>query len=212
MCFYPVVFKLEGRCCLVVGGGAVAARKAASLLECGADVRLVSPDLTEELAREVQKGRIKHIRRAFAEADLDGAYLAICATDNAELNRRIAECCEALHIPVNVVDNPELSSFFVPSVIRRGPLSIGIATGGDSPLFARRLREKLEEQIGPEYGELVFLLGQMRRLLKEEVTDPVVRRKAIEDLLPPGILAAPAQGKIDTIKKQVKECISSLLE
>ena len=138
--------------------------------------------------------------------------MAICATDNEELNRKIAEYCEALHIPVNVVDNPELSSFYVPSVINRGPLCISITTGGNSPLFAKRLREELEKQIEPEFGELVVLLGQMRRLIQEQVSDSIIRRKTIEEILPPGILADLDEGKMDRIKKRVKECISLLLE
>ncbi|HHV35678.1 MAG TPA: bifunctional precorrin-2 dehydrogenase/sirohydrochlorin ferrochelatase [Syntrophomonadaceae bacterium] len=210
--FYPAVFKLQGRCCLVVGGGTVAARKAASLIECGADVRLVSPHLTEELEREVERGKINYIKRGFEKVDLEGVYMVICATDNAELNRKISEYCEALHIPVNVVDNPELSSFYVPSVIQRGPLSISITTGGNSPLFARRLREELEEEISQEYGELVMLLGQMRCIVQEQIHDPSRRRKALEDILPPGSLADLDEEKMESLRRRVKECISSLLE
>lgn len=206
--FYPVALKLQGRCCLVVGGGDVAARKTARLLECGAQVRLVSPYLTEELEGEVERGKITYIKRMFKEIDLKGVYLAICATDNADLNRKIAGCCEALGILVNVVDNPELSSFYVPSVIQRGPLCISITTGGNSPLLARRLREELEEIIGPEYEELVVLLGQMRCLIQERVSDSEIRRKIIEEILPPGILSDLNEGKMYGIKKRVKECIS----
>jgi precorrin-2 dehydrogenase/sirohydrochlorin ferrochelatase len=209
---YPAVLKLEGRCCLVVGGGSVATRKTISLLECGAQVRLVSPELTKELQREVQRGKITHIKRIFEKVDLDGVYLVICATDNTELNSQIAEYCEALHIPVNVVDNPELSSFFVPSMIKRGPLCISITTGGNSPLFARRLRDELEKLIGPEYAEMVVSLGQVRRLIREQVDDPARRRKFLEEILPPGSLADFDEEKMEVLRKQVKACISSLLE
>lgn len=210
--FYPVTLKLQGRCCLVVGGGSVAARKVANLLECGAEVRLVSPDITEELTEEVRRGRIDYLKRVFEQGDLDGVYLVISATDNAELNRKIAGYCEALCIPVNVVDNPELSTFFVPSVVRRGPLCISISTGGNSPLFARRLRETLEQLIGPEYGELAVLFGELRRLLQKQIMDPVERREIWEKILPPGSLADLDKGSTSVIRKRVKECISSLLE
>jgi len=206
---YPVAIKVQGRRCLVVGGGNVAERKVAGLQECGAEVVLVSPELTPELERLVADGRVIHLNREFVEGDLEGVHLAICATDNKALNREIARLCENRRIPVNVVDNPELSTFFVPSVIRRGPLCIGITTGGNSPLLARRLREELEEHIGPEFGELTLFLGKLRQIIQERFSDPEKRRKIWERVLPPGFFAHFQKEKMNSWRKQVEECISS---
>ncbi len=206
---YPVAIKVQGRRCLVVGGGNVAARKVAGLQECGAEVVLVSPELTPELERLVADGRVIHLNREFVEGDLEGVHLAICATDNKALNREIARLCENRRIPVNVVDNPELSTFFVPSVIRRGPLCICITTGGNSPLLARRLREELEEHIGPEFGELTLFLGKLRQIIQERFSDPEKRRKIWEKVLPPGFFAHFQKEKMNSWRKQVEECISS---
>lgn len=209
MNLYPVALKLQGKRCLVVGGGSVAGRKIAGLKECGAEIILVSPEVTPELAAEVVNGKIQYLKRRFEEGDLKGVHLVICATDNKELNREIAGCCEARCIPVNVVDNPELSTFFVPSVVRRGPLCIGITTGGNSPLLARRLREEIEEQIGPEYGELALFLGEMRQIIQARFSDPEKRREVWEKLLPPDFLARFQEGNGNSWRKQVERCISS---
>lgn len=209
MNLYHVALKLQGRYSLVVGGGSVARRKVAALLECGSKIILVSPELIPELVEKVESGKIHYLPRGFEIGDLEGVHLVICATDNEELNRQIAECCELRNIPVNVVDNPELSTFFVPSVVRRGPLCISITTGGNSPLLARRLRELLEQKIGPEYGELVFFLGEVRQIIQERFPDPAERREVWMRILPPDFLAQFEKGDWDSFRKRVERCILS---
>lgn len=209
MNLYHVALKLQGKRSLVVGGGGVARRKVSALLECGAQIILVSPELIPELAQDVQSGKIRYLSRGFEVGDLEGVHLVICATDNEELNRQIAECCELRNIPVNVVDNPELSTFFVPSVVRRGPLCISITTGGNSPLLARRLRELLEQKIGSEYGELVLFLGEVRQIIQQKFSDPVERREVWMRILPPDFLAQFEKEGWESFRERVKRCILS---
>jgi len=146
----------------VVGGGKVAARKAASLLECGARVKVVAPEVSPEVERLA--GAVLE-RRRYEERDLEGMFLAIAATDDPEVNRRVSEDARRLGVPVNVVDSLEASDFIVPSVVRRGDLVIAISTSGHSPALARRLREDLEARYGEEYARLLALVSRVRRRL-----------------------------------------------
>ncbi len=205
---YPVCLKLDGQRCLVVGGGAVAQRKVAGLKECGVLVFLVSPKLNPELTRAAALGEFQYYPREFRECDLEGMRVVIAATDSPELNARIAKMCQERGIFVNVVDNPALSTFFVPATLRRGPLSISISTGGKSPLLARRIREWLEAEIGPEFGELAVLLGNLRDQVQARISDQVQRQKIWEEILKHDLINLLKTGNQDLIKEQVEACIS----
>jgi siroheme synthase-like protein len=146
MAFYPVFLDLRGRLAVVAGGGPVAVRKMRGLLEAGAHVRVISPELSEELPVEWK-------RRRYRRGDLAGAALAFAATNDRAANRRIAEHAAELGIPVNVADRAAECSFLVPARIRRGRLQIAISTSGDSPRVAKSLRKQLEkllDQCDPE--------------------------------------------------------------
>lgn len=166
MSYYPVFLRLEGRKCLVVGGGEVAERKVSSLLESGARVRVVSPHLTPALRERQARGEIEVGLRPFEAADLEGIFLVIAATSEPEVNEKVAREAGRRGILVNVVDSPELCDFIVPSVVRRGDLVVAISTGGHSPALARRLREEMERYFGPEYAHLLALISQVRQELK----------------------------------------------
>ena len=159
---YPVLLDLKGKHCLVVGGGLVAARKTASMYAAGAKIIVVSPVLCSDLRESVARGEIFHLQREFLESDLSGAFLAVAATDDSAVNKRIGQVAETLGVLTNIVDSPEASGFIVPSVIRRGDLIIAIATSGISPALSRKLRLRLEKEIGMEYGELVKIVGEVR--------------------------------------------------
>jgi precorrin-2 dehydrogenase/sirohydrochlorin ferrochelatase len=149
----------------VVGGGQVAERKVGRLLACGAQVAVVSRELTPRLAAWKGEGRIAHRDGLYDGACLEGACLAIGATDDAEVNGRIAADARCRGILVNIVDDPARCDFILPSVVERGDLQIAVSTGGKSPALARRLREELEERYGPEYAMLLSILGQLREKL-----------------------------------------------
>lgn len=181
--YYPIQLNLEAQTCLVVGGGAVAARKVAGLLEAGARVRVVSPRLAPELQARAEAGEIEARWAAYAPEHLNGVVLAFAATEDRSVNAQVAADAGARGIPVNVADSPEESGFLVPSVVRRGALCLSVSTGGNSPMLAARLCDELEARFGPEYGDFVELLGQMRSYIKERTRDVSRRRAAFARLL-----------------------------
>jgi precorrin-2 dehydrogenase/sirohydrochlorin ferrochelatase len=165
---YPIGLRVAGRRCLIVGGGEVAARKAAGLLECGADVHAVAPTFVEALRDE---DRITRHVGEYDAALLEGAVLVIAATDEPAVNHRVAADARARGIASNVVDDPAACDFFCPAVVRRGPLAIAIHSGGAAPALARRLREQLDGQFDARYGSFVEALGRARRRIQAEVAD-----------------------------------------
>jgi precorrin-2 dehydrogenase/sirohydrochlorin ferrochelatase len=199
---YPVCVKLKEVPCLVVGGGRVAQRKVSALLNCGAMVTLVSPQLTPTLAFQAERGEILYRQGDFDESDLDGMRLVILATDRSELHERVAAICHEKWIPVNVVDNPELSTFFVPASLQRGPITISVSTGGYSPLLSKRIRELLEREISPQLGDLAMLLGDLRHRLPQQITSQSERQRLWDSLLTPEMVALVTAGHLEQWKEQ----------
>ena len=144
----------------------MAARKVEGLLAVDAQVKVISPVLIPELQKLVDSGEISYTSRAYQEGDLENAFLAIAATDNLAVNQAIWNEASRRGCLVNVVDDPEHSSFILPAILQRGEMSVAISTGGGSPALARRLREYLENIIGTEYGTLTELLAELRPEIK----------------------------------------------
>lgn len=165
--YYPLSLDVSGKRCLVVGGGPVACRKVKALIECGASVKVVSPELCPDMRDLIDSSAVSLALRGYHTEDLDGALLVIAATDDPGVNRRVADDAGDCGVLVNVVDDMEASSFIAPSYLRRGNLTIAISTGGRSPALARRIREKLEAELGDQYSYLSELLGRLRTELKE---------------------------------------------
>ena len=159
---YPVNLVLDGRQCLVVGGGKIALRKVEGLLTCGARVRVVAPRITPEL-RTLE---VTLDERPWRPDDLDGMWLVIAATDDPAVNAAVYAAGERAGIWVNGADDPTNCSFTLPSVVRRGDLQVAVSTGGRSPALASWLRRRLEGEIGPEYAVLLDLLATERDWLK----------------------------------------------
>ena len=162
MSYYPIFLQLERRTVLVVGGGSVALRKVETLLEYGALVRLVSLELTRPFMALMEKDQVAYLGPRFREEYLDGIFLVIAATDDHDLNHTISVSARSRGLLVNAVDQPEDCTFIVPSIVRRGDLSIAVSTSGKSPAFARRVREGLEQRFGDEYGIFLALMGKVR--------------------------------------------------
>ena len=137
MKYLPLFIDVTDGRCLVVGGGAVAARKVMQLRKAGASVDLVAPEIGADLHQLADAGQVTHHARGFRRDDADGHRLIIAASDDGQLNRRVADAARALNIPVNVVDNPELCTFITPSTVDRSPVQIAVSTGGASPVLAR---------------------------------------------------------------------------
>ena len=180
---FPLFTDLRGRRVLVVGGGTVARRKAGALLEAGARVVIGAPRLEPVLARWAARGRVEHRTGLFEAAWLDDAWLAIAATDDAGVNRAVADAGAARRVWVNVVDDAALSGFHVPARVRRGPLQIAISSGGGAPMLARLLREQLEMQFDDAYAALADLLTRHRQRIRIRWPDPGERRRGYARLL-----------------------------
>ncbi len=191
---------------VVVGGGKVAERKVRGLLEAGARVRVISPELTEGLRRLVQKGKIEHIGRDYQRGDLEGAFLAIAATSDMEINRAVS--ADATSIPVNVVDVPELCSFIVPATVKRGELCIAVSTSGASPKMAGSIREELEEMFKEEVAEFFSLLKELRERLKETALEPSAREGLFKELGSRRVLRVLLDAGMDEARKEIKRVLS----
>ncbi|MCI4568756.1 siroheme synthase CysG [Lysobacter sp. CFH 32150] len=180
---FPLFADLRGRTVLVVGGGAVARRKVAALLDAGAQVRVGAPELEPTLSEWASSGRIEYVPGVFEPAWFDGAWLAIAATDDAASNRAVASIGEERRVFVNVVDDAELSSFQVPARVERGPLQIAISSGGGAPMLARHLREQLETQFDESLGALAGLLTRERARIRARLPGLQARRRFFERVL-----------------------------
>jgi uroporphyrin-III C-methyltransferase/precorrin-2 dehydrogenase/sirohydrochlorin ferrochelatase len=182
MKYLPVFLAIADRKCLVVGAGPIAARKAELMHKAGARLCIVAPDIEAAVHNLEFVQEIKLMQRTFIESDLDNTVCVIAATDDMDLNRDISRFAQARNIPVNVVDNPELCSFIMPSIIDRGPLQIAISTGGVSPVLARMLRSRLESTIPGAYGELANLAEEFRLTVKQALPDVDARRRFWESI------------------------------
>jgi precorrin-2 dehydrogenase/sirohydrochlorin ferrochelatase len=191
---YLVNLDMRNRPALVVGAGAVAARKIAALVEAGARVTVIAPRVGEPVNALERNGRIHVERRAFASGDARGAFVVIGATDDDTVNRQVADEARACGALVNVVDRPALCTFTVPAVVRRGDFTVAVATEGRCPSLARVVREQLERQYGPEYAEVVTRVADLRQRLIAAGWEPARIHAAVASLFEAGLVAAIACG------------------
>jgi precorrin-2 dehydrogenase/sirohydrochlorin ferrochelatase len=166
--FYPMFLNIGGKSCVVVGGGQVALRKVKALLEHGASIEVISPDLCPELVELAEGGQIKTSRRHYQPGDLKKALIAIAATDDSDINQQVVKEARSGGVLVNVADNLENSDFILPSYARRGAVTIAVSTAGKSPALARKIRTRLEREFGDEYASLVRLIGEVRGELRRQ--------------------------------------------
>ena len=205
--YYPINLDIRGRDCLVVGGGAVGARKVGSLLACGAAVTVVSPDVGPELERLAAAGAIRIERRGFSPPDLDGRFLVIGATDDVRLNRQISAAAEKRGMLCNIADFPEGCNFILPAVVRRGDLLIAISTSGNSPAFAKTLRKRIAADFGPEYGLFLQLMGAVRSRLLARDHAPEEHKPLFEALIDGGLLEMIRQERVVAIDELLAEVL-----
>lgn len=178
---FPMMIKLAGRKCVVVGAGKIAAAKIQGLLSCGAKVVVIAPTAVGEIRTRTRAGKLVWKQRRFFSRDLQGAFLAIAATDSPSTNEAVFRLCGAHKVLCNSVDDPEHCDFFYPAVVRRGPLQIAISTSGRSPALAARLRKELGLQFGPEWSALVERVGKKRRQILKTAPGPH-RKKLLKQL------------------------------
>ncbi len=201
----PIFIKTHGQPCLVIGGGDVALRKIRTLLKAQANVSVVAPQLCEGLRELVVQDKIQYLQESFTDDDISDFRLVIAATNDEELNKRISRLAQARNIPVNVVDNPELCTFIMPSVIDRAPVQIAISTGGHSPVLARLLRARLETLIPSSYGRLAKLMGEFREKARQKFPDFHDRRHFWESILQGPVAEMLFSGQEQAARKQLEE-------
>jgi precorrin-2 dehydrogenase/sirohydrochlorin ferrochelatase len=197
------VFDLTGKTCLVTGGGKVAGRKAAGLLEAGARVLLVSPAVTPGLASLAAAGRLRWEERTYRTGDQDGAVLVFAATGDARVNRQVAEDCRRLGVPVNVADAPDLCDFFLPAAVRRGRLTVAVSTAGASPALAARIRDRLAGLLPAGWGPFLDFLAERRERVRQAVPEPEKRRDILERMASREIWDLLEQGDFTGAKERV---------
>lgn len=169
MDFLPIFANVKNKLCLVVGGGSVGSRKAGVLLDAGAKVRVVAPEIDADLKAN---SNVEAVVACFEPQHLDGVTLVIAATNDREVNKQVSELAQARNIPVNVVDDPELCSFIMPAILDRSPLMVAFSSGGASPVLTRMMRGKLETVIPQNYSKLAAFAERFREQVKQSVINP----------------------------------------
>ena len=204
--FLPILLDVREQPCLVVGGGDVAARKTALLVRAGARVTVLAPALCAAFDTDLAAARIVHRAASFQDEDLSGYAVIIAATNDVAVNRAVAAAARARHIPVNVVDQPALCSFILPSIIERPPLIVAVSSGGASPVLARLLRARLESLIPAGYGRLAALAGAFRDRVKARFKPPE-RRRFWERVLQGPIAELVLSGRDDEARAALEEAL-----
>jgi len=203
MKYYPINLDVQNKNCLVVGGGRVGTRKVLTLLQCSAIVTIVSPEISEKLKDLVLSGSVNLIKRGYLSGDLQDMFLVISASDNNKINQMVYKDAKACNILCNIADIPDSCNFIVPSVIRRGDLTITVSTSGKSPALSRKLRIELEKIFGKEYSECLKLMGAVRAKLLKEKHAPDNHKYLFRNVLD--------QGLIEMIKNSDIKAVNDLL-
>ena len=198
---YPVQLTVAGRRCLVVGGGRVAVRKAGGLVDAGAVVTVVAPEVRDELAAL----DITVERRPYEPGEAAGYRLVIAATDDPAVNHQVFLDGEANGVWVNSADDPENCSFTLPAVVRRGPITVTVATGGHSPAMASWLRTRLADELGPEYEVLLQLLAERREALRSEGID--TEGLSWQEALDSEMLDLVRAGRVAEARERLQACL-----
>jgi len=210
--FYPLFIELRHRRVLVVGGGVVAERKVATLLQAEADVTVVAPEIGPGLEKLEASGAIRTARREFEEADLDGALLVVSATDDPDTQERVAVLARAQRILVNTVDQPRLCDFIVPAIVRRGDVVAAISTSGKSPSLAATLKERVEGVITNDVARAAHLLGAFRSEVHARFADPARRKEAFERIVESRILDWISELDDEAVLARMRGIIGGIVE
>ena len=180
---YPIFLNLMGRRAVVIGGGAVAARKAMSLIEAGARLVVIAEHIDDKLEMLCRESSATIIESKYSKEYISEAALVIAATNNRPLNTQIYKDCQELEILCNVVDQPELCDFFIPAVVKRGDLQIAVCTEGDCPAYAGHIRNKLESIFTEQHGQFLAELETIRKRIIAEIADPAQRKSLLGQLV-----------------------------
>lgn len=205
--YYPLLADLQGRSCLVVGGGNVAERKTASLLEVRAAVTVVSPYLTAKLEHWAEIGLISVHRRTYEAGDSREAFFVLACTDSAEVNRQVCEEAMAGGKLANSAAPPESGNVLLPATVRRGRLLISVSTSGASPSLAGTIRDRLDQEYGPEYEKYLDFLADFRQTIRQRIQDPQLKRRWLKDMLSWDVLGAIRSGSYEQLLEEKKRLL-----
>lgn len=200
------MLRLDGKKAVVVGGGRVAERKVTGLLGTGAQISVISPEVTDVLRTLAIHGKINWHSRQFDKADLNGAYMIFAATNDSQLNQLVKQAA-APHQLIVIADDPEGSDFHVPAHVHRGRLSIAVSTGGASPILAKKIRCQLEEQFDSNYEEYLEFLFSKRQWILQEIKDISLKNKLLTELAGPQFLTS--RNREEDFKKIYEEAADS---
>ena len=206
MSYYPIYLELEGKTVLVVGGGNVAQRKVETLLQYGAEINIVSKELSPKLKELAANDKIRHIGESFDSKFLDNTFLAFAATDDPQLNHAISESARKRSLMINAVDQPVDCDFIVPSIVRKGDLSIAVSTSGKSPALAKSIRKQLDLQFGNEYEIFLILMGRLRKEILLLDLPQEENSRIFHDIVASDILEALTEdnfGKVGSILRSI---------
>ena len=208
MDYLPLFFDLKKQPCLIVGGGTIATRKARLLKKAGACIHVVAPEVSAELRDMVEATGGEICLREYVCSDIDDKRLVISATDIAAVNEVVAADCNARNLPVNVVDTPHLCSVIMPAIVDRSPLIIGITSGGEAPVLARKIRTQLESTIPAAFGQLGKLASKFRQKVKDTFPDGELRRRFWESTLDGPIADKVMAGRLEDAETELAEKIA----
>lgn len=208
---YPIMLLLSGKNAVVVGGGSVAARKVKGLIECEARVSVISPEINETLQTYVSEGLCAWKKKRYESSDIAEADIVFAATDDEDVNREVSADSQEARLMVNVADEPELCSFFLPSVLRRGDLTIAVSTTGSSPWLSHCVRNDLENIIGPEYEPYVGMLHSVRKRVNSEIP-PKRRLDFWKEATDGRVLSLIAAGEETAAQELLENLLDSYLE
>lgn len=209
MDYLPLFTLLKDRRCVVVGGGAIALRKARLLAKTGAKVFVVAPEINDELAQLARDSGGDCAARVYRASDIDNTALVVAVTDDDAVNAQVSRDAQARHVPVNVVDNPALCSVILPSIVDRSPLMIAIGSGGQSPVLARQLRAKIEALIPSAYGRLAHIVGKFRGKAAQKFPDVDMRRKFWEEILEGPVAEFVLAGREEVAEAELEQRLSA---
>lgn len=207
--YYPVNLSLKNKKCVVFGAGRVALRKVKRLLECGAAVSVIGQEMLPQFKRLLEKKKIIFKNKKAALKDLKEAFLAVAATDDRKLNALVSAYCLKKNILVNVVDSPKECNFTLPSVLRRGNLTISVSTDGLSPALAKNIRRDIQQRFGFEYAQLLRLMEQIRPEVLKKIKNPRIRKLFFQKIFQPEILALFKKNKQQQARKRIREYLKN---
>lgn len=206
--YYPLFADLNGRRCVVIGGGPVAQRKITTLLRFGADLTLISPEATRRVASYAARGKVRWLKRRFRPADLAGAWLVYAATDDPAINKQVYDAAQRRRVFANIVDQTPLCTFIAPSIARCGPLTIAVSTGGSSPSLAKRLRQDLNDRLGAEYAPMLRLLRSLRGVAKRRLPKYGDRKRYFDRLVSGKVFRLVRAGRPSQARRAALEALA----